>query len=208
MRQERPVPTIKQTRPPSLQYPSQMKPSEGIVNKPSRPVNVESGPGRPSHQTQNPSAQAQRRPPAVAQNDVSVLFLGDRMRSKLWFNWWRPHYCEIFYRDWSPLTMIDWRQQRSGFMKDTNKPKMVNFYVHLMFNLSVLVGRHLFFILQFGGLTLLLGFWCLICCAAKKQRTVQMLGENEIPKPKVAPQNRFHNHPKPKNGIRSWAARH
>lgn len=83
MRQERPVPTIKQTRPPSLHYPSQMKPSEGIVNKPSRPVNVESGPGRPSHQTQNPSAQAQRRPPAVAQNDVSVLFLGDRMRSKL-----------------------------------------------------------------------------------------------------------------------------
>lgn len=132
MRQERPVPTIKQTRPPSLDYSSQMKPSEGIVNKPSRPVNVESGPGRPSHQTQNPSAQAQRRPPAVAQNDVSVLFLGDRMRSKLWFNWWRPHYCEIFYRDWSPLTTIDWRRQRSGFMKDTNKPKMVNLYVHLM----------------------------------------------------------------------------
>lgn len=132
MRQERPVPTIKQTRPPSLHYPSQMKPSEGIVNKPSRPVNVESGPGRPSHQTQNPSAQAQRRPPAVAQNDVSVLFLGDRTRSKLWFNWWRPHYCEIFYRDWSPLMMINWRRQRSGFMKDTNKPKMVNLYVHLM----------------------------------------------------------------------------
>lgn len=81
MRQERPVSTIRQTRPPSLHNTPQMKPPQGNVSKPSRPVNVESGPGRPPRQTQNPSAQFQRKPPAVAQNDVSVLFLGDRMRS-------------------------------------------------------------------------------------------------------------------------------
>ncbi|XP_078173333.1 transcription elongation factor (TFIIS) family protein [Carex rostrata] len=138
MRQERPVPTIKQTRPPSLHYSSQMKPSEGIVNKPSRPVNVESGPGRPSHQTQNPSAQAQRRPPAVAQNDRLKSTDDDRLEAAK-------------------------KRLHEGYQQAQN---------------------------------------------AKKQRTVQMLGENEIPKHKVAPQNRFHNHPKPKNGIRSWAARH
>jgi hypothetical protein len=84
MRQERPVPTIKQTRPPSLHNtPPPLKPPQRNVSKPSRPVNLESGPGRPPRQTQLLSAQFQRKPPAVAQNDVSALFLGDRMRSKL-----------------------------------------------------------------------------------------------------------------------------
>jgi hypothetical protein len=83
MRQERPVPTIKQTRPTGLHNTPPLKPPQGNVSKPSRPVNVESGPGRPPRQAQNLSAQFQRKPAAVAQNDVSVIFLGDGMRSKL-----------------------------------------------------------------------------------------------------------------------------
>ncbi|KAJ4803646.1 Transcription elongation factor (TFIIS) family protein [Rhynchospora pubera] len=135
---ERPVPVTKHTRPPSLHNPPQMKPPQGNVSKPSRPVNMESGPGRPPRQTQNLSAEFQRKPPAVAHDDRLKCAEDDRLEAAK-------------------------KRLHEGYQQAQN---------------------------------------------AKKQRTIQMLGENEIPKPKAVPQNRFHNNMKPKNGIRSRIARH